>query len=935
MCALRATLGADFSEFSTAIKQVEVQLKTTADYAKNAGRDLNKLVEGFSGSKLFREAELAAEAVSRIGGASRLTETEMRRVNRTVEEAIAKYRALGQEVPAHLEKIAAETKAIGTATQGLGAPMGGFAGMLGKIGPALAATFTVGSVVAFGKELLSTADAIQKMADRTGLTTDQVQRFDHIAGQTGVSLDGMVGAVQNLQQRLGSGDAGAVGALRQLGIAQQDFLRLNPYDQFMSLSSAVGSIEDPTRRAAVAADVFGKSWKELLPAVIADMDALAAAAPVMSDATIKSLDATGDALDKWAKRAKAAVAEVALELAKPLLHGPMGAGTLALAIDWDAIQANIDRQVKKQQQSMASMFAIDERAAKPLEGVLEGLGANLGKVAASADDAARQFNESMRAMNALPTWMKINEAIKGTPPLLEDVGRAVDGIPPALDRMKNAGEEVLAQMARLDSIPDWQKIADAIKGVPPLLEDINAGVEGIPPMLKRVGKEAGESFGAGLEDIAKNFGSLMSDAIINGDWRNAFTALGSQIGELLGQEMGKKLGKSIGGMLGDTLGAILPGIGSMLGPLLSSAFDKLTDAEHRKVNDLRDAWEDQFGSLEDLNKKAQEVGLTLDNYLKADSVEEYTAAITELEAAFAKLDAAAAKYGLTWRDMTAEGLTAGFADQANALLDNFNLLVGAGYDVDKVIAAMADDLNAMLLDAATYGQQLPAAMQPMVDKLVELGLISDEVAAALTGNADAVTAASQQATAAMQAQFDALGKEYDSLAQSIADEAPEEVMGVVETQTRARMAAIQEEQDALQASMDAAQQEAQTTAEELAQALKDIFADPVKVNIDWGEPPDWWEEIHGGVTGNAGKPGGAEPNVPGYAQGTGGFVNFGAGTLAMLHGYEAVVPLNNAASGGRRIEITLNLTSTTNLDGKEVARNQVRYLPNQLALAGV
>ena len=37
--------------------------------------------------------------------------------------------------------------------------------------------------------------------------------------------------------------------------------------------------------------------------------------------------------------------------------------------------------------------------------------------------------------------------------------------------------------------------------------------------------------------------------------------------------------------------------------------------------------------------------------------------------------------------------------------------------------------------------------------------------------------------------------------------------------------------------------------------------------------------------------------VPSYAQGSGGFVNFGAGTLAMLHGYEAVVPRGQAQQG--------------------------------------
>jgi multidrug efflux pump subunit AcrA (membrane-fusion protein) len=37
--------------------------------------------------------------------------------------------------------------------------------------------------------------------------------------------------------------------------------------------------------------------------------------------------------------------------------------------------------------------------------------------------------------------------------------------------------------------------------------------------------------------------------------------------------------------------------------------------------------------------------------------------------------------------------------------------------------------------------------------------------------------------------------------------------------------------------------------------------------------------------------------APGYAEGTGGFVNFGKGTPVVLHGWEAVVPRDEAASG--------------------------------------
>ena len=112
------------------------------------------MVEGFSGSKLFRDAELVAEAVGRIGGASKLTDAEQRKVNRTIEEAMAKYRALGQEAPAHLQKLAAETQQVGTATESWarGHQRRSAAGYLAGMATLATAQRVIGGTVEFLKE---------------------------------------------------------------------------------------------------------------------------------------------------------------------------------------------------------------------------------------------------------------------------------------------------------------------------------------------------------------------------------------------------------------------------------------------------------------------------------------------------------------------------------------------------------------------------------------------------------------------------------------------------------------------------------------------------------------------------------------------------------------------------------------------------------------
>src|SRR4051812_33297324 len=61
----------------------------------------------------------------------------------------------------------------------------------------LAGAFTIGAATAFVSELIDMGDNIQRLADKTSLSIEQVQRLSYVAMQSGVSMDGMVSAVQN------------------------------------------------------------------------------------------------------------------------------------------------------------------------------------------------------------------------------------------------------------------------------------------------------------------------------------------------------------------------------------------------------------------------------------------------------------------------------------------------------------------------------------------------------------------------------------------------------------------------------------------------------------------------------------------------------------------------------------------------------------------
>jgi hypothetical protein len=159
----------------------------------------------------------------------------------------------------------------------------------------LAGAFSVAGLMNFGREILAAGDTIQKMADQTGLGTAEVQKFMYIAGQSGTSIESLVGAVQNLQQRIGDENSGAAGAMAKLGIQSEKFNKLDTYEQMTTLGDAIKNIKDPTEQASAAAAVFGKNWKEILPAIKSGMKEVGEQAPIMADEVVKATDRIGDA----------------------------------------------------------------------------------------------------------------------------------------------------------------------------------------------------------------------------------------------------------------------------------------------------------------------------------------------------------------------------------------------------------------------------------------------------------------------------------------------------------------------------------------------------------------------------------------------------------------------------------------------------------------
>lgn len=137
-----AELEAAYKRSSSATKTFLNELKEVQRGAQQAGQalstalgkaldDAEKGTKGFlsaakqlSGIDIVGQANAYAKAVEAIGGANRLTKDEQEKVNGILQQALAKYQALGREAPENLQRLAKETAAVEAPTSRVNSVMG-------------------------------------------------------------------------------------------------------------------------------------------------------------------------------------------------------------------------------------------------------------------------------------------------------------------------------------------------------------------------------------------------------------------------------------------------------------------------------------------------------------------------------------------------------------------------------------------------------------------------------------------------------------------------------------------------------------------------------------------------------------------------------------------------------------------------------------------
>ena len=179
---------------------------------------------------------------------------------------------------------------------------------------ALGAALSVGAVTAFVKSSIDAADAISKLSIKTGIAVDDLAGWQHVMDLSGVAAERFEMAVGKINTVI----VKTPEKLRAVGVVAKD-----ANGALLQLADVFAGIEDPTRRAALAAELFGeRAGRDMAVALsqgrgaIEDLIRAGQELNPITAEMAKNAEQFNDSLRTLAKRSDA----VAISLAGPLVQ---------------------------------------------------------------------------------------------------------------------------------------------------------------------------------------------------------------------------------------------------------------------------------------------------------------------------------------------------------------------------------------------------------------------------------------------------------------------------------------------------------------------------------------------------------------------------------------------------------------------------------------
>ena len=342
------------------------------------------------------------------------------------------------------------------------------AGNLALAGGAALAAFGAKSIAAFQE----TAIAAGKFSDATGLAVEDASRLREVAGDVGIGVDSISGAITRLNKAAASGD------LQKFGIELQRTAdgTVDVNETFLETIDVLGQIQDPTERALAAQKIFGKGYREVAELIFDSAENVRAKLDEVSEAKVidedelrkardfrESMDNLHDALEDIQLAAGEALVPLVSDLADVIVKAKEGK---------DALEDMTGVDIVRGATNLAAPFAPFKKAIDDIRASIKGtftpfpeqadrFSDSILRVGASAEDAAEDAKD-------------LAEAAQETEDRIAEMGDKAANSGPKIGDMAGALDEARDHLAELneqarDNAMDT--LAAAIKGVGDALDE--------------------------------------------------------------------------------------------------------------------------------------------------------------------------------------------------------------------------------------------------------------------------------------------------------------------------------------------------------------------------------------------------------------------------------------------------------------------------------
>jgi hypothetical protein len=125
----------------------------------------------------------------------------------------------------------------------------------------------IGAFVAVTRDALNTADTMEKLNKRIGVSTEALSELKFVGEQSGIEFTSLAKHMKNMANVIGEASTGmglGQAALLELGLSAEKLNNLKPEDQLEVLADAFEGVTNSTDRTRLAMDLFGGRGVEML-----------------------------------------------------------------------------------------------------------------------------------------------------------------------------------------------------------------------------------------------------------------------------------------------------------------------------------------------------------------------------------------------------------------------------------------------------------------------------------------------------------------------------------------------------------------------------------------------------------------------------------------------------------------------------------------------